>query len=118
MDSLQIIWISLSILMLFLILLAILVIFLILRYFQRILADKKEVELAQVELLSKSVALLSAKDPLSYQAIQVMDQQTTSDSKQELEDIDSLMARDAAGEKLTEEEYARIDQANFGFGPA
>lgn len=89
--------------------------FMALRAFRLILQDKKEVELAQVTLLSKTVGLLSAKDPLAYQSIQVMDQVSGySESEPVEEDIDSLLARAEAGEKMTEAENERIDRANFG----
>jgi hypothetical protein len=87
--------------------------FLALRAFQLILRDKKEVELSQIALLSKTVNLLSVKDPLAYQAVAVMDQVSQFEPETVEEDIDSLLARAEAGDKMTEAENERIDRANF-----
>lgn len=55
---------------------------------------------------------------MTYQALQVMDQQDSSspisEEEDELASIDRLLARANNGEQLTEEEYERIDAANFG----
>lgn len=55
---------------------------------------------------------------MTYQAIQVMDQSSTSqESEEQEESIDSLLARAEAGDpNLTEADYERIDAANFGPG--
>jgi hypothetical protein len=85
--------------------------------FQKILRDKKEVELAQMDLLSKAVMLLSAKDPLAYQAIAVMDSVNSSETslstpERTIEELLVLAENDDPS--LTEADYERIDVALYG----
>lgn len=111
--------VSLLILLLLLFLILSLLIFLIVKMLKDFSREKKEVDLAQTQLLSKALALLASKDPLAYQAIQAMDptlsnslsSEEESEIKNEIErSIDDLL-HDAqfSPENLTERERERIN---------
>lgn len=66
-------------------------------------------------------ALLASGDPMTYQAIRAMDmpdveqlppEQQLFVSEEAL--LDSLIARDLAGQTLTDEDYERIERSTFG----
>src|SRR5687768_16278242 len=65
-----------------------LLLWLTIREFRKWQGDRKEVDLANIQLHSKLVGLLAAQDTMAYQGIQVMDQNlsmedsTTSESKE------------------------------------
>ena len=64
---------SLVLLVIFLIICVALMMAYFLRKFTQVMDQQRESQSEQLSLLSKLIPLLSAKDPLSYQAIQSMD---------------------------------------------
>ncbi len=51
---------------------------------------------------------------MTYQGIQVMDSLSSEEPPEAVESIDSLLERAERGDNLSEEDYERIDTANFG----
>jgi ribosome assembly protein YihI (activator of Der GTPase) len=86
--------------------------------FRRIQDSRSKVDLAQVALLSKMTALLASQDPMTFQAIQAMENysaEAPGDVEGTTEaELDALLERHDAGEHLSEEEYERIDASTIG----
>lgn len=92
-----------------------LLLWLTIREFRKWQGDRKEVDLANIQLHSKLVGLLAAQDTMAYQGIQVMDQNlsmedsTTSESKERT--IDELLEQaQYSQDSLTEAEIERLNE--------
>ena len=117
-------WLVVSLLVLFMVTLMVLAWLLLksLNTMKEISVIRKDETLAQLQVLSKMSALLASKDPIAFQAIQAMDSYSTSDletvsAADEVpseEELDSIVARYDAGERLTDAEYERIESAALG----